>query len=70
MDKFRRGCSGYKQPSSAGEGTNGLLYDVVPGSPDQSILYFRTFTEDVGAMMPQIGRSLAHSGARRLSPVG
>jgi hypothetical protein len=29
-------------------------------------LYFRTFTEDVGAMMPQIGRSLGHWGAQPL----
>ena len=63
-DAFHLGIC--KQPGSAGEGTNGLLYDVVPGAPDESILYFRTFTEDVGAMMPQIGRSLAHSGAQSL----
>ena len=63
-DAFHLGIC--KRPGSAGEGTNGLLYDVGPGSPDESILYFRTFTEDVGAMMPQIGRSLAHSGAQPL----
>jgi uncharacterized repeat protein (TIGR03806 family) len=48
-----------KRPSSAGEGTGGLDYDIVPGDPDSSILWFRTATTDVGAMMPQIGRSLA-----------
>jgi hypothetical protein len=32
----------------------------VPGSPDTSILYFRTSTEQRGAMMPLLGRSLTH----------
>ena len=57
-DDFHLGIC--KRPGSAGEGTNGLDYDIVPGAPDESIVHYRTFTEDVGAMMPQIGRSLAH----------
>lgn len=47
-----------KRPGSAGAGTGGLTFDIVPGNPDQSILYFRINTEDVGAMMPLIGRSI------------
>jgi hypothetical protein len=47
-----------KRPSSAREGTGGLDYDIVPGDSDASILWYRTATTDVGAMMPQIGRSL------------
>lgn len=49
-----------KRPGSAGQGGGGLTYDIVPGDPDESILVFRTETEDPGAMMPLLGRSLAH----------
>lgn len=57
-DAFRLGFC--KRPGSAGEGNGGLTYDIVPGNPDESILIFRTETEEVGAMMPLLGRSLAH----------
>jgi hypothetical protein len=50
-----------KRPGSAGLGGGGLIYDIVPGSPDESILAFRIETEDPGAMMPLLGRSLAHN---------
>ncbi|MEQ9365694.1 MAG: SO2930 family diheme c-type cytochrome [Leptospirales bacterium] len=50
-----------KTPGSAGKGGGGLRYDIVPGSPEDSILYFRTASVDPGAMMPQLGRSLAHT---------
>jgi len=63
-DAFHLGIC--KRPGSAGEGTGGLTFDIVPGSPDESILFFRFSTENVGAMMPQIGRSLAHSSAQPL----
>ncbi len=56
-DMFHLGVC--KRPSSAGEGTGGLDYDIVPGAHAQSILWYRTATTDVGAMMPQIGRSLS-----------
>lgn len=49
-----------KRPGSAGEGTGGFLFDVLPGNADESILYFRVSTESVGAMMPAIGRSVTH----------
>ena len=49
-----------KTPGSAGKGGGGLRYDIVPGKPEESILWYRTATVDPGAMMPQLGRSLAH----------
>ncbi len=55
-----------KRPGSAGAGTGGLTYDIVPGMPDQSILVFRVETTEVGAMMPLIGRSLQHETGARL----
>ncbi len=47
-----------KAPSSAGKGGFGRQYDVVPGHPDKSILVYRLETTELGAMMPDIGRSL------------
>jgi uncharacterized repeat protein (TIGR03806 family) len=63
-DPFRLGVC--KRPGSAGAGTGGFTYDIVPGSPDTSILYFRTATEQVGAMMPLLGRSLTHKRGAEL----
>jgi len=63
-DEFRLGVC--KRPGSAGAGTGGLTYDIVPGSPDDSILVFRVETTEVGAMMPLIGRSLQHETGARL----
>ena len=47
-----------KAPGSAGMGTGGRSYDLVPGEPDASILLYRMETETVGEMMPLLGRSL------------
>ena len=58
VDPFRLGVC--KRPGSAGAGTGGRTYDVVPGSPDESILLFRVETEEIGAMMPLLGRSVRH----------
>jgi uncharacterized repeat protein (TIGR03806 family) len=63
-DLFRLGVC--KRPGSAGAGTGGFTFDIVPGSPDTSILYFRTSTEMVGAMMPLLGRSLTHARGAEL----
>jgi uncharacterized repeat protein (TIGR03806 family) len=49
-----------KTPGSAGKGAAGLRYDIVPGKPEESILYHRVATTDPGAIMPQIGRATAH----------
>ena len=64
MDAFRLGVC--KLPGSAGAGTGGLTYDIVPGAPDSSILVFRVETEEVGAMMPLIGRSVTHARGAEL----
>ena len=55
-----------KRPGSAGTGNGGLTFDIVPGDPDNSILYFRTHTDQVGAMMPLLGRSLTHDRGAEL----
>ena len=57
-DRFHLGVC--KRPGSAGAGTGGFVFDIVPGDAATSILYFRTSTDQVGAMMPLLGRSLIH----------
>ncbi|MCB9598375.1 MAG: hypothetical protein H6719_37020 [Sandaracinaceae bacterium] len=58
MEPFNLGVC--KRPGSAGSGTGGLTWDLVPGQPDQSILVFRVETTEPGAIMPLLGRSLQH----------
>ncbi len=60
-DAFRLGKC--KRPGSASHGTGGLTYDIVPGDHTQSILWYRMQTDDPGAMMPQVGRSLVDRDA-------
>lgn len=47
-----------KKPVAAGRGSGGLLVDIAPGQPDQSILMYRILSTDPGEMMPEIGRSV------------
>ena len=49
-----------KPPIAAGRGSGGFLYSIVPGKADESIMTFRLETTDPGAMMPELGRSIAH----------
>ena len=49
-----------KGPVSAGKGSGGHQFDIVPGDPDASILLYRMISTDPGAMMPEIGRKLVH----------
>ena len=49
-----------KPPIAAGRGSGGLLYGIVPGRADESILSFRMTTNDPGMMMPELGSSLVH----------
>lgn len=49
-----------KPPVAAGRGSGGLKYDIVPGKPEQSILYFRITSTDPGIMMPELGKQLVH----------
>jgi len=50
-----------KLPIAAGAGTGGRAFGIDPGAPDQSIFLYRMETTDPGAMMPELGRSLAHA---------
>lgn len=49
-----------KSPVSAGKGSGGNHFDIVPGQPDKSILVYRMETTDPGAMMPEVGRTITH----------
>ena len=46
-----------KRPVAAGRGAGQLLYDIVPGKPDESILLHRMLSEDPGVAMPELGKS-------------
>lgn len=50
-----------KPPIAAGSGTGGYKFSIVPGQPDRSIMPYRMASTDPGAMMPELGRSLAHA---------
>ncbi|MEM7729096.1 MAG: hypothetical protein AAF311_07445 [Pseudomonadota bacterium] len=50
-----------KPPIAAGSGTGGRIFSIVPGEPDASILTYRLASTQPGAMMPELGRSLAHA---------
>ncbi len=49
-----------KPPVAAGRGTGDRAFGIVPGDPDHSILTYRLESTDPGAMMPELGRALAH----------
>ncbi len=49
-----------KPPVAAGRGSGGLAYDIVPGYPEKSILYYRITSTDPGIMMPELGKKLVH----------
>lgn len=49
-----------KAPVAAGKGSGGLLYGIVPGKPDESILHYRIESIHPGIMMPELGRSITH----------
>jgi uncharacterized repeat protein (TIGR03806 family) len=49
-----------KVPVAAGRGAGNLRYDILPGKPKKSILYYRINSDDPGIMMPELGRSLIH----------
>lgn len=49
-----------KAPVAAGKGSGGLLYDIVPGKPEESILQFRIESTHPGVMMPELGRTITH----------
>lgn len=49
-----------KAPVAAGKATGNHLYDIVPGSPDQSIMIYRMASPDPGIRMPELGRTQVH----------
>lgn len=46
-----------KRPVAAGRGAGSLLFDIVPGKPDESILLHRMLSNDPGVAMPELGKS-------------
>ena len=49
-----------KAPVAAGKGTGNRLYDIIPGSPDKSIMIYRMSSVEPGIKMPELGRGLVH----------
>ena len=49
-----------KPPIAAGSGTGGRTFSIQPGDPDGSIMTYRMASTKPGAMMPELGRTLAH----------
>lgn len=47
-----------KSPVAAGNGTGDRLFGIVPGRPDDSIMYWRMSSADPGVMMPELGRRM------------
>ena len=46
-----------KRPVAAGRGSGNLDFDVVPGDPAHSILYYRMASLEGGIAMPELGRA-------------
>lgn len=46
-----------KRPVAAGRGAGELLFDIVPGKPDQSILVHRMASTEGGVAMPELGKA-------------
>jgi uncharacterized repeat protein (TIGR03806 family) len=49
-----------KVPVSAGQGSGDLLFDVVQGRPEESILVHRMESTTPKIMMPELGRTMVH----------
>lgn len=45
-----------KRPVAAGRGAGQLLFDVVPGKPDESIMAHRMASTEPGVAMPELGK--------------
>ena len=50
----------FKSPVAAGRGTGDRRFGIVPGRPDESILFYRLLSLDPGIMMPELSRRLVH----------
>lgn len=51
----------YKPTVSAGAGTGGHSFSIVPGDADKSIMIYRMSSTNPGAMMPELGRRMVHT---------
>ena len=49
-----------KIPIATGRGSGDALLDIVPGTPDESILLHRMLSTEADVAMPELGRSLIH----------
>jgi uncharacterized repeat protein (TIGR03806 family) len=49
-----------KAPVATGRGSGNLLYDIVPGQPDASIIVYRISSTEPEIRMPELGRNLVH----------
>ncbi|PHN03866.1 SO2930 family diheme c-type cytochrome [Flavilitoribacter nigricans] len=58
--KLDRSLGIFKPTVSAGAGTGGNTYSIVPGDPEASIMVYRMRSTDPGAMMPELGRRMVH----------
>ena len=56
----------FKAPVASGRGNGGRLYDIIPGKPDESVLYYRITSTDPAAMMPELGKRLVHDESAEL----
>ena len=56
----------YKTPVAAGRGSGGFRFGIVPGKPEESILYFRIRSQHPGIMMPELGKRLVHEEGAEL----
>jgi uncharacterized repeat protein (TIGR03806 family) len=63
-DPYRLGVC--KIPIAAGRATGGRSHDIVPGSPDDSILVFRVESFESGIKMPPFGALVHEEGAALL----
>jgi uncharacterized repeat protein (TIGR03806 family) len=50
----------WKTPVAAGRGSGGLLYNLVPGKPEESIVLLRMWSLEPQVMMPELGKRLIH----------
>ena len=50
-----------KIPIATGRGSGDALFDIVPGTPDESILLHRMLSTEADVAMPELGRSLIHT---------
>lgn len=63
-DPFHLGVC--KTAVAAGTGSGGLRYNIVPGKPEKSILFYRMNSTEPAIRMPEIGRTLIHEEAVEL----